>query len=80
MTIKIQQQRIQRFNAWKKVLSAQKVRAPHPFHDPDDYGKSRSDTSTTHRRYSGFSELVTEFAAWDEASDEDFAKFEESLE
>ncbi len=77
MTTKIQRQRIQQFNAWKSALSLmRKTRARHPLHDPDDYRREKPE----HHQDSDVSEFEEEIAAWDEASDEDFAKFEESLE
>lgn len=67
----------QAFEAWRSALSKRKFRPANPFHDHADFRQFRRDREDFVR---ALSELRDELEAWDAASDEDFERFEDSLE
>ena len=79
MSSNILEQRKQCFSAWNMTLSRGRMFPPNPRHDRDFPSATSSDRDEelTPRV---MPDLSAELAAWEEASDDDFEKFEQSLE
>lgn len=80
MSTDILEQRKRCFSAWNATLARARVLLllPHPRHERE-FGSALSDEpGEPFSRMT--SDLSLELAAWEEASDEDFERFEQSLE
>ena len=78
MSNNILEQRRQCFVAWNTSLSQARTFPPHPRHDPNHLCTLREEYGEVPTRPTF--DLDLELAAWDEASDDDFERFEQSLE
>jgi len=79
MSSDILEQRKQCFSAWAVTLARGRIFPPNPRHDRDFPSVISPDRDERLVRASA-SDLNAELAAWEEASDDDYEKFEQSLE
>ena len=79
MTTKLMKKRMQRFEDWQKALGGRKPQAINPYHDTDRFVQPKGVNEPSRVRDALDRELDVELAAWEQASDDDFEAFENSL-
>ena len=77
-TVELSRKRKRYVKAWKTQRGRAQLILRNPHHDIEVRGISSIDYSSHQRRI--VDDLKDELAAWDQASDEDFERFEQSLE
>ena len=79
MSSNILEQRKECFNAWNATLARARMFPPNPLHDRDYPVRLQEEDRGISITRTIF-DLDLELAAWEQASDDDFEKFEQSLE
>lgn len=79
MSNNILERRKEYVKAWNETLAGARTFPPHALHDRKYLAKSREEGCRESTPV-GIADLRRELAAWEQASDDDFQKFEQSLE
>jgi len=79
MSSNILEQRRACFIAWNATLARARMFPPHPLHERDEPATLQEEEPGKPTAQAVF-DLHVELAAWEQASDDDFEKFEQSLE